>query len=463
MGKVYNLGPRDVRVRPSNVRLRLERTGRGLTQSDVANAIADLAWQQLGIHVGVDAGMVSKWERGEKIPNRTYRRLISQVFGLAERDLGLPALGPEPPSARLVTEDGGPYPDRFTAGATPLGGVVISGPSDGLTGDPVTPSPVHYIRSALARGSFDLELNSMDDLPPMKLSDGRDAVNRAWAAFQSSAYADLAQQTPRLLGMLHRAARTLDGQAHLDAMGLLAEAYQVLTYSLTKLGDPQAAWLASERGMVAARVCEDDLILGGTAAVMSYALRESGHAAEAEQLCVSTAASLEPTMVRADRGRLSIYGLLLLKGSVAAARAGNRDRAARLLALADETARRLGADFNYHHTAFGPTSVRLYRVAVAVELGDGGVAVDEARKIVPSQIIARERSAHLLIDVARGYGQWGKPRKALATLLAAERVAPEEVWAQPNARRLAVDLRRHDVVGNPDLKDLIVRIGADRD
>jgi hypothetical protein len=212
--------------------------------------------------------------------------------------------------------------------------------------------------------------------------------------------------------------------------------------------------------MVAARDCENDLVFGGTAAVLSYALRESGHPVEAEQLCVSTAESLEPTIGTAGPDRLSIYGLLLLKGSVAAAQSGGRERAKFLLSEADRTAQRLGTDCNYYHTSFGPTSVKLYRVAVAVDLEDGADAVNEARGITPSQLAAKERFAHLLIDVARGYGQWGKTERALGTLVAAERYAPQEVRGQPNVRRLVEDLLQKDVLGRPELKALAKRIGV---
>jgi hypothetical protein len=288
----------------------------------------------------------------------------------------------------------------------------------------------------------------------------RQFVNSAWDAFQGAEYSDFAQKLPRLLVTLHQSASSLDGDQRRDTLGLLAEAYQIATYALTKLGDPQAAWLAADRGMVAARDSQDDLVLGGTAAVLSYALRESGHPVEAEQLCVSTAESLESTMGTADPGRLSIYGLLLLKGSVAAAQSGGRDRAKMLLSEADRTAQRLGADCNYYHTSFGPTSVKLYRVAVAVDLEDGADAVNEARGITPSQLAARERFAHLLIDVARGYGQWGKTREALGTLLTAERYAPEEARGQSNVRRLVEDLLRKDVLGRPELRALAKRVGV---
>lgn len=440
----------------ANNLLRDQRKRRGLTQDDVARALADLAWQQLGLQVGVDAGMVSKWERGEKLPRRAYRRLLCQIFGVNEQDMGFPCLVSQTQPTTDVEND----VDRrlLLKGATALGVTSVLSIPTRMASGPATSSPAHSIRGTLARVSLDSRLGIEN--PPLPLLTLRQSVNRAWDAFQGSEYADFSQRLPRLLVTLQQAVGSLDGEERRAALGLLAEAYQVATYVLTKLGDPQAAWLAADRGMVAARDCENDLVFGGTAAVLSYALRESGHPVEAEQLCVSTAESLEPTIGTAGPDRLSIYGLLLLKGSVAAAQSGGRERAKFLLSEADRTAQRLGTDCNYYHTSFGPTSVKLYRVAVAVDLEDGADAVNEARGITPSQLAAKERFAHLLIDVARGYGQWGKTQRALGTLVAAERYAPQEVRGQSNVRRLVEDLLQKDVLGRPELKALAKRIGV---
>jgi transcriptional regulator with XRE-family HTH domain len=53
------------------------RDGRGHTQEEFARELARLAWEQQHVQVGVDAAMVSKWERGTKQPSRRYQRLIA--------------------------------------------------------------------------------------------------------------------------------------------------------------------------------------------------------------------------------------------------------------------------------------------------------------------------------------------------------------------------------------------------
>ncbi len=63
------------------------RQERGLTQQDVAEALCRLAQVHEHRGVGVNADMVSKWERGEKKPSPIYRRLLGLLFDTA------PALG----------------------------------------------------------------------------------------------------------------------------------------------------------------------------------------------------------------------------------------------------------------------------------------------------------------------------------------------------------------------------------
>lgn len=71
-----------------NLRLKAQRARLGLTQAEVAQALAEIAWQQHGDRLGVDATMVSKWERGLKRPRKLYRNLLCSLYGSSEEELG---------------------------------------------------------------------------------------------------------------------------------------------------------------------------------------------------------------------------------------------------------------------------------------------------------------------------------------------------------------------------------------
>src|SRR5687767_2962176 len=69
-------------------RLREFRQGLMLTQQDVAERLEHLAWVQHHRRVGVNADMVSKWERGEKRPSSFYLQLLCSLFDVSAGQLG---------------------------------------------------------------------------------------------------------------------------------------------------------------------------------------------------------------------------------------------------------------------------------------------------------------------------------------------------------------------------------------
>jgi len=80
-------------VTTSAERIRSLREHRGWTQLEVAQHLDRLAWTQSGKHVGVNADMVAKWERGVKAPSRRYQDLLACLF---DDDRGGPAAITEP-------------------------------------------------------------------------------------------------------------------------------------------------------------------------------------------------------------------------------------------------------------------------------------------------------------------------------------------------------------------------------
>jgi hypothetical protein len=158
---------------------------------------------------------------------------------------------------------------------------------------------------------------------------------------------------------------------------------------------------------------------------------------------------------------LSIYGALLQTSAVIAARRGDRAGANEFLAEAGVVAQRLGEDRNDLWTVFGPTNVGIHRASVAVELGDAGRVVEQARAIDPSRLPSLERRAHHLLDLAQGFGQGRKDHQALDALLQAERLAPQEVHQQPVVQRLVVELlHRERRTTKPHLRELATRVGV---
>ena len=212
--------------------------------------------------------------------------------------------------------------------------------------------------------------------------------------------------------------------------------------------------------MAAASASGDPLVVGASARTVAHALMNGGHHRHATRTAVTVAQRLgqdTPTTPQA----VSVYGALVLRGAVAAARGEDRGVAVQLLDEAQEAADRLGRDANERWTAFGPTNVLLHRVNVAVTLGDAGQAIDYARRVDLDRVTLTERRVSLLIDTGRAYALWGKHEQAYQALRAAEDTAPEEVRTRRSVHRLVVDVcQRAPRSLQPKVRELAKRIGA---
>jgi transcriptional regulator with XRE-family HTH domain len=266
------------------------------------------------------------------------------------------------------------------------------------------------------------------------------SVASAKRNYQACHYSTVIQTLPGLLSDLLGACEVLDGDTRLQAHALSAEAHHVAASILLKLDDEGLAWLAADRSMQAARLSEDPVTLASSARITTHALMDDGHFGVATTTASTFAARLDRDIDQHNPDSLSVYGSLLLRGAVAAGQRNDRAAVSTMLDEAEGAGQRLGGDYNYRWTAFGPTNVQLHRVNISAFLGDAGQAIAEARRIDLDRIPITERKAALLIDTSRALTQWGKHEKAYEILRAAEQLAPEEVSARPAVHRLLRDL-----------------------
>ncbi|MBB5808958.1 transcriptional regulator with XRE-family HTH domain [Saccharothrix ecbatanensis] len=272
---------------------------------------------------------------------------------------------------------------------------------------------------------------------PVDLDELRREVGVVFDAYQASKYGFVAGRAPLLLADAVQAA-----QAHgAEAQGLLALSYQAATSMLTKLGETDLAWIAAERGLSAAQQTGDPVVLGSLFRSVVHALLSTGRYAPAVQLTETAAGLLQPELSHADSAMLSIYGSLFLAGSMAAARTDDRGRTQDFLREAQDAADRLGADANHVWTAFGPTNVKIHRVATAMELGDVQVAVDLGPAVDTSGLPVERQVRHSL-ETARALSAWNRTDAALSIVLEAERHAPEQVQHHYLSRQLVLTWMR---------------------
>jgi hypothetical protein len=127
---------------------------------------------------------------------------------------------------------------------------------------------------------------------------------------------------------------------------------------------------------------------------------------------------------------------------MAASRSEDRAKTRAYLAEADDAARLLGVDGNHLWTAFGPTNVAIHRVNTAMELGDVQIALDLGPDLDTSALPLERQVRHML-DVARAYNVSGGQDAAVATVLDAERRAPDQVRHHYLSRQLVLNWVRN--------------------
>lgn len=211
-----------------------------------------------------------------------------------------------------------------------------------------------------------------------------------------------------------------------------------------KLGDAQLGWVAADRGIQIAEQTGDLTLIGGAAMRVGHALMATHHGSDAVQLIKSAANRLESHLSGAAPRFVSAYGILLLKGSIAAARA---DQAADVRDLQNEAltvAARVETDRNENWSAFGPTNVLVHRVPALADMQGGGRVIEAAADIPRGDLLhlCRERRASHLLDVTRGYLQVGARDEAATTLLDADQLAAEEVRCRRKSKLIITELVR---------------------
>ncbi len=296
-----------------------------------------------------------------------------------------------------------------------------------------TMEAVADIRTAIA--GYDLP-----DAGPVKpLSELRAAVAIATRQRVCSQYARLAETSPTLLGGLIRAVHTYAGAERAQAAVLLAEGARAADAVAYKGGFHDLSARLVDVMRWSADVSENSTLVATAAYVRTetfLASRSLASGLRALDLAIDAA---PPSRSQADHAAL---GALHMRAAVVAARllrdrevVGDHMRAASR--QADQV--REGV---YHGTAFGPASLRVHQVAVAVELGDGHGAARIAGEWAPPPDLPAERRSHYFIDLARAQLWIGQREQAFRSLCVARQVAPQHVRVHPHVREVLLTLVR---------------------
>lgn len=273
------------------------------------------------------------------------------------------------------------------------------------------------------------------------LNELSERVAQAWQQTHASAFSAANTTLVELIPDIEAAWRQAKRNQRQPLARLLADAYQAASSAFARLEEADAAWVAADRAVTVAELGGDPLGALSGLFRMAHAFITLKRLDQAEHVAQTGIEALAETAEsgNATAEDLSVYGALHLVRAVVYARAGQRGKAHEMLTTARAIGKRLGEDRNDYETEFGPTNVELHAIAVAVDLGDAGEALDIAAAVDPGSL-SQERQSRFYIDVARAHAQRRHTGEALQALLTAEEHAPEQTYTHVLARQLIRDL-----------------------
>ena len=270
------------------------------------------------------------------------------------------------------------------------------------------------------------------------------AVRRANEFRDAGRYGPAGRELGALLAELH-AYTSAGGDGGRAALPILVEACHVAAAVAEVVGHQDLALACAVREADAAEALGDDSAL---VSLSAYSLGQTWLKVGARRQAAATFAKAVEASSSADpdaedTAAAEMAGMVQLGSALLGARTGDRDTVTTHLSEAASLAERTG-ERNTQLQHFGPINVALWKVALAVDLGDGTAAAEavEANPIPVKLLGSPLRLANLSLDVARGWAQAGGDRdeRAIRALDAADRAAPAMVRNHPLARELLADL-----------------------
>lgn len=384
------------------LRLREIRVWRGLS----LRAVAELA--------GFSASYLSLIERGERpVDKRSTLEALAAALRVAPSELG----SAFPPAGRS---------DELAAAR----------------------SFVTRIEEALT----DIEVGERDTTEPWP-SIGRRLDLLAAARLRN----DYTRQAALLPGLIADLNGSVRGEYRTPALEALCAVYQRAAVTTKTLGVRGLPSFAALRARQAAEQLGDPAWQGlATVATAST----SGRA----RAVVLADRGIDALVDRLDDPRcLEMAGALHLGAALSEATFGRPDRAAERLDEATRLAAGTSDGHGFAGMLFGPTNVRVWRLSVAVESGEGGRVQELATGWDVRAIPVPGRHADYWAEIGRGLSTSKSARDdAITALLRAEELAPQRIRAHPLLRETVADLHRRSRTSALDreLRGLAWRMGV---
>nr|BFD88469.1 hypothetical protein StreXyl84_78700 [Streptomyces sp. Xyl84] len=390
-----------------------------------ARCAARLTQTQVGQACGYSASAVSRIESGKLRVDYTTLLRFAAFLGITPERLRASAT---PDVTNAVTVAAGCRPDEEdeVRRRELLTGAVAAGAATALGTGPASAST--------APEGLELSLFRLPQAAPVPLPWLVAQVAAARRDYCATEYANLGQALPTLIAAATATRDNASGRARDEANLTLARSY-VLAAELANKQHSDAAWVAADRALSAARSSGIPVAVGEASRQLAIAMRRSGRSTAAMHLLTKEAADLDPSLNQSGAVRTT----LLLTGAYSAATGRDRPSALSLLEQAEEEAGRRPAVPGLFTVEATRTQVDAYRISVLNALGTPDEAVKVASRLNVDRMPTAERRARAWTDIARMWNALGDGKQTFAALRQVEHEAPQEA-RRPALRALTASL-----------------------
>jgi transcriptional regulator with XRE-family HTH domain len=351
-------------------------------------------------------------------------------------------------------EQGSRFPGEDTLDA--LAAALSVDPGRLLTGHQRTDNRVHDALPAVSAAIA--AHDDPDDGPVRPLHELQRDVDQAVGWRLAAQYVQISDHIPALLAELARALHTAPPAERATVASLLVRAARAADAVAYKFGSRDLSARLIDLMRTVAPGAEDPLLMASVAYVRTEVFFAAhAHRPGLRALEHAIDASPAPDSPSAVAAR----GALHMRAAVVASRAGNTTAAGTHMGEATQLGKRV-PEAIYLGTAFGPDSVNVHKVSVAVSLGHDHVqqALDVASEWKPPEDLPAERRSGFYIELGRAQLWAGLADHAFESLKVARRIAPQHTRGHRWAREDAATLRRLKRADSESLTSFAEWIGA---
>ncbi|MBV2355652.1 helix-turn-helix transcriptional regulator [Streptomyces sp. J2-1] len=267
----------------------------------------------------------------------------------------------------------------------------------------------------------------------------RERTADGWTRYHAAEFDTVLEALPHLIAEARSAAVT-DAAGH----GALAKALQLAGHVAVRTGSTDLALTALERAVDAAERSADPLLRAVVVNSVAWTYQRQGRLEDALYIALGAAETLRDGGHTGTADGLKVWGALTMSAATSAARSGDHDRAAGLMARAETEAARVpalpAAGDPRRVSVFSTSSVRIERVRLAVQFGHPEEALHLAKGLRLASDTPPSWRTWLLLDVARAHTDLGHGARAVRVLESLRRIAPAWMRHHTSAVGIVRDL-----------------------